>query len=189
MQIKRLLLGVLMMVWAVSAQAASLDDTLAAFSVQVPRIHKLAPEFSLPRLGGGLGGRRDGLQKYRGKVVLLQFWATWCLACRHEMPQIESLWQHYQSQGFVVLGVNVDRGNVSGVRDFVHERGLSFPTVLDSAGDVRNRYEIRAFPTSYLIGRDGLIIGRVIGERDWSSKAAHAMLDAVLSERIPNERK
>jgi len=62
MQIKRLLLGVLMMVWAVSAQAASLDETLAAFAVQIPRIHKPAPEFLLPRLGGGLAGRRDGLQ-------------------------------------------------------------------------------------------------------------------------------
>jgi len=169
-----LLFGIIMLVWAVSARAGVLDD----FGVQVPRIHKPAPHFSLTMLDGG----KKGLKDYRGKVVLLHFWATWCVACRHEMPQIEQLWQRYRDDGLVVLGVNVDRDNLVGVQDFVHERNLSFPVVLDPDGVVRNTYEIRAFPTSYLIGRDGKIIGRIIGERGWSGDAAIQLIQSLLSK-------
>ncbi|MDQ6960659.1 MAG: TlpA disulfide reductase family protein [Mariprofundaceae bacterium] len=173
-----LLLGTIMLVWVVSAQADTPAQEMDAFGVQVPRIHKSAPDFSLVMLGG----EEKALADYRGKVVLLHFWATWCVACRHEMPQIEQLWRRYRDDGLVVLGVNVDRGNISGVRDFMHERKLSFPSVLDPGGGVRNRYEVRALPTSYLINRDGKIIGRIIGERDWSSPASHAMLTAILKQ-------
>jgi len=162
-----------MLVWAVSARAGVLDD----FGVQVPRIHKPAPHFSLTMLDGG----KKGLKDYRGKVVLLHFWATWCVACRHEMPQIEQLWQRYRDDGLVVLGVNVDRDNLVGVRQFVHKRDLSFPSVLDPEGEVRNRYEVRALPTSYLIGRDGKIIGRIIGERKWNTRQAAAMVEEILA--------
>ncbi len=173
-----------MLVWAVSAQAEplaadALANSMDDFGVQQPRVHKQAPDFSL----AGLNGKQTSLSHFRGQLVLLHFWATWCVACRHEMPQIEALWRQSRAKGLVVLGVNVDRGNASGVRDFVRERNLSYPTVLDPSGNVRNRYEIRALPSTYIIGRDGMIIGRIIGERNWSSKAAHAMLDAILNER------
>jgi len=161
-----------MLVWAVSARAGVLDD----FGVQQPGVHKPAPDFSLATLGGG----EKALADYRGKVVLIHFWATWCVACRHEMPQIEQLWQRYRDDGLVVLGVNVDRGNISGVRDFVRQRNLSFPFVLDPDGLVRNRYEIRALPTSYLTGHDGKIMGRIIGERNWNSQEATMMFEQIL---------
>jgi len=168
-----LLFGIIMLVWAVSARAGVLDD----FGVQMPRIHKPAPDFSLAMLGGG----EKALADYRGKVVLIHFWATWCVACRHEMPQIEQLWRRYRNDGLVVLGVNVDRGNLAGVRDFVRERNLSFPFVLDPEGATRNRYEVRALPTSYLIDRNERIIGRIIGERKWDGRQATAMIKQILT--------
>jgi len=180
MRVKQaLVFGLLMLAWAVSAQAAPLTQALDAFGVQVPRIHKSAPNFSLAMLGGG----KKALANYRGKVVLLHFWATWCVACRHETPQIEQLWRRYRADGLVVLGVNVDRGNVAGVQTFMRERNLSFPSVLDPDGTVRNRYEIRGLPTTYLIGRDGRIIGRIIGERDWSGDAAKRVIQSLIQNR------
>jgi len=163
---------------APAASAASLDEALDGFGVQQPRVHKPAPGFSL----AGLDGGRMALRDARGKLVLIHFWATWCVACRHEMPQLERLWKQYRDRGLLVLGVNVDRGNLDAVRAFVCERGVSFPTVLDPDGGVRNRYEVRALPTSYIIGRDGKIIGRIIGERDWSSSQAKAMMQGLLNQ-------
>jgi len=159
------------------AATASLPEVLSTFGVQLPRVHKPAPDFSLPRLRGG----RLRLQDMRGKVVLMHFWATWCAPCRHEMPQIESLWRRHRASGLMVLGVNVDRGNPNGVRDFIHERDVTFPVLLDPKGEVRNRYEVRALPTSYIIGRDGKIIGRIIGERDWSGDAALQLFQSLLT--------
>lgn len=166
-----LLLLAVLPAWASSARAGALAD----FGVQVPRKSLPAPDFSLPRLGGG----RLSLSALRGRVVLLHFWATWCLSCRREMPQIQALQRHY-GRDVAVLGVNVDRGNPAGVARFVRTHGIGFPTVLDADGTVRRRYRIRALPTSYLIGRDGRIIGRIVGVRDWDSPAARALFDRLV---------
>lgn len=159
--------------------AESLPSTLDVFGVQQPRVHKPAPGFSLPTLAGGV----KALSDFHGRVVLLTFWATWCAPCRHEMPRIEALWETYRDQGFTVLAVNADRGNRSGVADFVRSLHVSFPVLLDPGGDARNNYEVRALPTSYIIGRGGKIIGRIIGERDWSSDAAAHLIRPILENR------
>lgn len=175
MHVRSFLLSCIMLAWAISAQAGVLDN----FGVQAPRIHKSAPTFSLAMLGGG----EKALADYRGKVVLLHFWATWCAPCRHEIPQLEVLWRRYRDDGLVVLGVNVDRGNLPAVRQFVRELNLSFPVVLDPKGLVRNQYEIRGLPTTYIISRDGKIIGRIIGERDWSGEATTQLIQSLLNGR------
>jgi len=169
MRDKTTCLIVMVMAWAISAQA----NPLNAFGVQQPQTTHNAPLFSLQALNNS-GKHR--LSDERGKVVLLHFWATWCVACRHEMPQIEALWRKYRDRGLVVLGVNVDRGNRPSVRAFVQKRNLSFPFVLDPDGNVRNQYEVRALPTSYLINRKGTIIGRIIGERNWASPEAQSLI-------------
>lgn len=181
----RLLIGLMTLVWAIFAQtipsqadpsqAGSSQANMEAFGVQQPTVHHPAPDFSLTMLDGGTKTLAD----YRGKIVLLHFWATWCVACRHEMPKIEQLWQNYKQNGLIVLGVNVDRGHVSQVRDFVQQRHLSFPFMLDPDGLVRNRYAVRGLPTTYMIDSSGKIIGRMIGERDWSSALAQSMMRAL----------
>lgn len=172
-RLSQLLLICVVSAWAVSARAGALAD----FGVQLPRESLPAPGFSLQRLDGSVMSLSD----LRGKVVILHFWATWCIACRHEMPQLAALWMQHR-QDVAVLGVNVDRGNRSGVVRFIEAHHVSFPSVLDAAGTVRHRYRIRALPTSYLIGRDGRIVGRVVGERDWSSPAAEKMLNEIINQ-------
>lgn len=170
---RQLLLMIVVSAWAMNARAGALDD----FGVQLPQESLPAPGFSLQRLGGG----SESLSDLRGKVVILHFWASWCIACRHEMPQLAALWMQHR-QDVAVLGVNVDRGNRSGVARFVQAHHAGFPSVLDAAGVVRNRYRVRALPTTYLIGRDGRIVGRVIGERNWDSPAARNMVDQLINQ-------
>lgn len=160
--------ALLSMLWAGPAGA----DPLVDMGVVVPKVHLPAPDFEL----AGLEGGRQRLSQYRGKLVLLHFWATWCAPCRTEMPQLHQFWRAFRSRGLELVCVNVDRGNREGVDAFMQEIGLHFHTLLDPGGEVRNRYEVFALPTSYLIGRDGKIIGRIIGERDWSSKEAAALI-------------
>lgn len=175
LRVKRIILMLLLvLVWANTAQA----DPASEFGVQQPKTHVLAPLFVL----SDLQGQSVALQSLRGKVVLLHFWATWCVACRHEMPRIEKLWQDYEGKDFVLLGVNVDQGSASNVGKFIDSYALSFVSLLDPDSTVRNSYGVRALPTTYIIGKDGKIVGRIIGERDWYSSKAVAWLRLLLME-------
>lgn len=136
-----------------------------------------APDFSL----GSLNGGEQNLVQFRGKVVLLHFWATWCAPCRKEMPELHNFWQGFQKQGLELVSVNVDRGNRKSVEAFLEELKLPFHTLLDPDGKVRNTYEVFAMPTTYIIGRDGNILGRIIGERDWSGDKANSLAMDLLS--------
>jgi len=178
MRIKLFLLAMLFVAGAAEAPATPLtvQQMMQNFGVQLPKVRKPAPDFSLPRLGGG----HTALADARGKVVLLHFWASWCVPCRHEMPLLHGLEQYLDRDEFRMICVNVDRGDSDDVKAFINQVSPDFHTLLDPAGSVRNRYAVRGLPTTYLIGPDGKIIGRIIGQRDWSSTAAKHMLEALL---------
>ncbi len=160
------------------AVADDLDEAMQAFGVQMPREHKPAPDFSLPGFDGGT----VHLSELRGQLVLLHFWATWCVPCRHEMPLLHGMEKKLKGKSFRIVCVNVDRGGEQDVQDFMQEVSPGFHTLLDPEGGVRNRYEVRALPTSYLIGGDGKIIGRIIGEREWNSEASLHLFRQLLAE-------
>jgi len=162
----------------VFADAAGLSQALSRMKVTAPKARLSAPDFTLPDLELG----SVHLSDYRGKLVLLNFWASFCAPCRREMPALENLWQAYRDKGLVVLALSADRDNLKRVENFITEGDYSFPILLDTAGEVRKNYEIRALPTSYLIGRDGRFIGRVIGERDWDSQPGQALIELLLSQ-------
>ena len=164
----------------VSADAATLtlSQALSSMKVTVPKARLLAPDFTLP----DLKLETVRLSDYRGKLVILNFWASFCAPCRREMPALENLWQRYRDRGLVVLALSADRDNLKRVENFVSEGDYSFPILLDTAGRVRKNYEIRALPTSYLIGRDGKFIGRIIGEREWDSEQSQALITLLLSQ-------
>lgn len=133
-----------------------------------------APGFTLIDIEGD----SVSLEDYRGQVVLLNFWATWCPPCVHEMPSMERVWQDLRARGFVVLGVSLDvapgetdaEGRSQGiVREYVDELQLTFPILLDPTGRVEALYNVSGLPTSYVIGTDGRIEGRVVGSREWDS--------------------
>jgi thiol-disulfide isomerase/thioredoxin len=167
----------MLLLLASPAHASSLQQLMSDFGVQQPKVSKLAPDFLL----SGLNGKQRALSDFRGKLVLLHFWATWCVPCRHEMPLLYSL----ESEGmddFSIVCVNVDRGDSNEVKEFMNEVTPHFHTLLDPSGEVRNHYAVRGLPTSYLIGRDGKIMGRVVGERDWSSPAMKELVQQLVEE-------
>ncbi|MBI2371121.1 MAG: TlpA family protein disulfide reductase, partial [Deltaproteobacteria bacterium] len=142
--------------------AESRGDPFRRFGVE-PTGPQEAPNFSLPTPEG----RGLRLSDLRGQVVALNFWATWCIPCRTEMPAMERLYRRYQAQGFTVLGVNYQEP-AKRVRAFMQELKLTFPTVIDPLGEVYEAYRIFALPTTYLIGRQGRFEGKIVGYRDWA---------------------
>src|SRR3989304_5771432 len=117
-----------------------------------------APDFTLT----SLDGKKVSLADYRGKVVLLNFFATWCPPCRAEMPDLEATYKELKSQGFEVVAVDLqeDQNTVSG---YAKSLGLSFTIVLDRGADVFGQYRITGLPTSYFIDRDGVVREFIIG--------------------------
>lgn len=120
---------------------------------------------------------------FQGKVVMLNFWATWCSTCRKEMPSMEALHQAYQNKGLVVLAVSQDQVSARTVQAYVDELKLSFPVWHDRDSLVGRQYSIPGVPVSYLIGADGRIAYRVIGEYDWFGTEARAAVEALLAAR------
>ncbi|MFP3042777.1 TlpA family protein disulfide reductase [Treponema primitia] len=113
-----------------------------------------------------LDGSFIKLSDFKGKVVFLNFWATWCGPCRMEMPSMEALYGHFKDQGLEILAVDVLESQKD-VAAFMDELGLSFPAALDPRGDVAAIYGIEAFPTTYIISREGRILTRLVGAINW----------------------
>lgn len=99
----------------------------------------------------------------RGRVVLVNVWATWCAPCRVEMPLLEATWERHRAAGLVVLGASVDQGDPQTVRDFISERGISYPIAIVGPDVIRELGGVVGYPTSILIGRDGRVRHRVMG--------------------------
>jgi peroxiredoxin len=158
--------------WALTTHPpASLELQMASEEVE-------APDFSLR----DLGGKQVRLKDFRGKVVFLNFFATWCDPCRLEMPAMERLHRANKDKGLVVLAVDI-RESARTVRGFIQELKLSFPTVLDEDGSVAYMYAVRPVPATYLIGRDGKILWRAFGAREWDSREAHQYFSSLLDGR------
>jgi len=129
-------------------------------------------------------GTRIALADYKGQVLLLNFWATWCPPCREEMPSIETLHREFREQGLVVLAISVlDRPHA--VVEFMRELGLTFPALLDADGALAKRYGARGLPSTHLVDRHGRLVGRAIGPRDWTSAPAKALVRALLARPGP----
>lgn len=128
-----------------------------------PSIGNLAPDFILTTLDG----ETVSLADLRGRPVVLNYWVTWCIPCRDEMPTIEALHQEYGNDGLVVLSVNGTRQDALGdVENLISDMGLSFPVLLDQSEDVYNSYRILFMPTSFFIDAHGIIQDIVLGSTD-----------------------
>lgn len=142
-----------------------------------------APDFT----ARSLDGEPVSLESFRGRVVLLNIWATWCAPCVWEMPALERLYRELGSDDFVVVAVNVDAAGAAGigsssakVRAFVRERGLTFPVLLDPEGTVQQLYQVVGLPTSLLIDRDGRIRRRILGPAHWDDPPYSARIRRLL---------
>jgi peroxiredoxin/Cu/Ag efflux protein CusF len=135
-----------------------------------------APDFTLP----ALTGTNVRLSDLRGKAVLVNFWATWCVPCRTEMPAIEALYQRYKDRGLDVLAINLDVLSTAGVETFVKEVSVTFPIVLDPSWTVAQLYRVGGLPTTYLIDRGGNVVVREIGERNWADEVGRMAVERLL---------
>lgn len=128
-------------------------------------VGKAAPDFQLP----DLNDKEIRLSDYRGKVVFLNFWATWCKPCREEMPSMEVLYKNFEKDGLVILAVSIDRVTTKKeIPPFVKSLNLTFPVLVDSWGQTDKRYKLMGVPETYIIDREGTLREKVIGPRDWT---------------------
>ena len=125
--------------------------------------------------------KTQSLGELKGKVVFLNFWATWCGPCREEMPSMEALHKRYGEKGFEILAVNCME-DADAAFNFMRNNRLTFPVVLDQDGKVSGKYGIRGIPTTYLINREGKIIARVVGSLNWDTPKMNAALEVFLSQ-------
>jgi peroxiredoxin len=140
--------------------------------VQAPEIGKTIPEIVLPDLQGDT----FRLSKARGRVVLINFWASWCPPCVEEMPSLEKLHQTLRGKGLDVVSISVDDDRDI-VERFKKEHGLTFTILHDEGAKVANRFQTYKFPETYVVDREGRLIWKFIGPRDWI--APSPMLDIV----------
>ncbi len=123
-----------------------------------------APDFSLPLLNGGTAR----LSSYRGKVVLINVWATWCDPCKQEMPSLEKLYESLKGQPFVILASSVDAHGATDVTPFAYRYGLTFPILLDVGKKLPDLFHTTGYPESFIIDKNGTMVKRIIGPLDWT---------------------
>lgn len=138
---------------------------------------KKAPNFILNALDGSMVTLKD----FRGKVVFLNFWASWCPPCRVEMPAIETLHEKFKDKGLVVIAINSAESNKR-VRDFIRKKGYTFLVLMDSDGSVTNDYRVRGLPATYIVDRKGNAIGRAVGDREWDSRESFKLMEEILKK-------
>ena len=158
-----------------------LSEQLKKAGLDVPTREIMSEDFTLQ----SLDGTSVSLSSFKGKVVLLSFWATWCGPCKQEMPEMQALYKKLKSRGLEIVAVDMmeDKATVS---DFVKRAGYTFPVLLDSTGEIGGGglYAARAIPTNYVIDKSGHIVGRKIGVDGptWTSTERAALFDSLLSE-------
>ncbi len=138
-----------------------------------------APELTLNRLSGG----NVRLSDYRGKWVLLNFWATWCSPCVAEMPSMEEFSQKFKAKNMVVLAVSVDRGGPEKVKKFVKQYGITFEIFHDPESDASNRYGVSSLPSTFIINPKGDIVSQAQGMREWNDPEIVAYFDDLMKRK------
>jgi len=155
-------------------------EELQKAGLDIPTQELASADFKLELITGGT----VSLSSYRGKVVLLSFWATWCVPCQQEMPAMQKLYDQLKSKGLVVVAVDVAEDKAT-VAAFLRKNGYTFPVLLDTTGEVAGNsvYSANAIPTNYIIDKNGKIRGRKIGidGPEWTSKVRVTLFERLLS--------
>jgi thiol-disulfide isomerase/thioredoxin len=168
------------LVGAASADQAALASLLKTLDLRSYTSRTAPPQFS----GSTFHARQLSMTEHRGTVIVLNFWASWCLECRAEMPVLERVQREFSSRGLAIIGVNA-RESKEAVGLYARELGLTFPLVLDPDGKINALYGVVALPTTFVVGRDGRAVAFAIGPREWESAPARALVEALLGEPAP----
>ncbi len=143
-------------------------------------VGKKAPDFRVVELATG-----DSVslrERYAGQVTLVNIWATWCGPCREEMPAMEKAYQELAPRGFKVAAVSIDESDPASVIAFGAEMGVTFDLLQDQSGLIQRTYQTTGVPESFLLDRDGVIVKRIIGAHDWSSKVNRELIERLLDQ-------
>jgi DsbE subfamily thiol:disulfide oxidoreductase len=159
-----------------SISLEELRSRLMAAGLSVPKQPLEADDFEIASLTGG----RAKLSAYRGRVVFLNFWATWCPPCRAEMPSMERLHRLLRERGLEIVAVDLQESKEA-VRKFVKDNAITFTVLLDATGAVGGAWGVQSIPTTYLIDRKGTILARSVGGREWDSTDMVALFEAILA--------
>ncbi len=143
------------------------------------KVGDTAPNFKL----WDLHGQQISLSEYRGAVVFVNFWATWCGPCRVEMPAMETLYRTFNRNDFEILAISTDPQGTAVTKPFKSELGLTFPILHDSDYRVGLAYGARSLPMTFLIDRRGIITHKIFGARDWQSPEAKELIQMVLDSK------
>jgi cytochrome c biogenesis protein CcmG/thiol:disulfide interchange protein DsbE len=142
-----------------------------------------APAFRATTTSSSAPLQVKSLADYKGQVVVLNLWATWCGPCRAEMPSLEKLYHELGPQGLKIVAVSIDQpGMEDAIREFKKEFGLTFEVLYAPDGKIRDDYQATGFPETFIIGRDGVIRKRVIAATDWDAEPQKALLRELLAE-------
>ena len=168
LKVSALVLFLLLLPIGVTANPLLLEE----MGIVTPKTSKMAPEFKLNNIRGGI----TQLSDFKGKIVLINFWATWCAACIEEMESMQNLYNNLKKHDVEIVAISIDRWNEERIVEFADKKNLSFHILRDPDQKVRKQYYIMGLPTSYIIDGDGNIRGYVSGARNWDSMASQNAL-------------
>lgn len=162
----------------VSEEGLKLDQLFEEMGITgIPSI-VVPHDIHLPDLNGATIRFSD----FKGKIVFLNFWTTWCPSCRYEMPSLENLHTKFREEDFVVVAIDIQEPATS-VKKFFKEYKLTFMALLDSDGKVADLFGVRSIPTTYILDKQGRIIGGAVGARKWDSKKSEALFEYLISQQ------
>jgi cytochrome c biogenesis protein CcmG/thiol:disulfide interchange protein DsbE len=154
------------------------EDLFSKAGIQPVKAGTKAPLFSLE----DLNGKKSELKQYRGKVVFLNFWATWCGPCKEEMPSMEELYKQFKDKDFVFLTISVDYAGIKLVKEFIEKHRYTFPVLIDPQCETLDLFEVKGIPTTFLIDKKGIIVGRAIGPKDWKRSEVVSIVNLLLEK-------
>jgi peroxiredoxin len=164
--------------WSAGADFSSAPKASAQSSFQRYTHPQAVPDFSIPDLQGNQVDIRD----HRGKVILLNFWATWCPNCRQEGPSLQKLYNQYQSRGLILYRIS-SKEKPQTIKQFMEKESLNVPVLIDKTGQTERLFGVWVHPTTYLISRRALVCHRTMGTFDWITLGATSIIDQLLKER------
>jgi peroxiredoxin len=159
------------------SRTAVVEDSTNKLRLEIPKTPTTGPDFELK----DPAGKQLSLKELRGKVVFLNFWATWCPPCIEEMPAMERLHQELQKDGLVILAVNFQEGPER-VKEFFAKHNFTFAALLDRDGKVSELYQAWALPVSVIINKRGELAARAMGSNAWDSEEARRFFKQLLTE-------
>ncbi len=158
---------------------SAVQERLYKAGFGIPPQTMIAPEFSAE----DMDGNRISLSSQRGKVVLLNLWATWCPPCRAEMPSMENLYQKLKDRNFTILAISTPtppRETREKIVDYINDNGYTFPVLIDDSREISYQYGSGSIPTSWIIDADGKVLARFVGAMEWDSELMLEIFEGII---------